>query len=188
MLTPFQIARANQQGKINRMIAVYRGLTVALIYDKSLHYPAVESDLPAVTLMSTDIDQITEAVVYNANLWANLTETGIGVWLVWRQMGPIALAPILVVILCSVGSLWMGWLQGKARGVWVQAVQRRIGFTARALGSMKSVKLAGMADISAKLLQVEREREIDKAIKLRWCLVWQNAIGRSWPFTFAVLG
>jgi hypothetical protein len=180
MLTVFKIARANQQGKLNQMSAAFRGLTVALIYDKSLHYPAADGDLPAITLMSTDIDQVMAALVYMANAWANLAETAIGIWLVWRQMGPIALAPILVVILCSVGSIWLGWLQGKARGIWVQAVQRRIGFTARTLGSMKSVKLAGMADISAKLLQVERKRELDKAKDLRWNMVWQNAIGKSW--------
>jgi ATP-binding cassette subfamily C (CFTR/MRP) protein 1 len=161
------------------MNAIYRGATVALIYDKSLQYPAVEGELPAVTLMATDIDQIMEAITYSANLWANLTETGIGTWLVWRQMGPIALAPILVVVVCTSMSIWIGRLQGKYRGVWVQALQRRVGFTARTLGSMKSVKLAGMANISAKLLQKERKRELDKARNFRWTMVWNNTLGKS---------
>jgi hypothetical protein len=59
----------------------------------------------------------------------------------------------------------------------VQALQRRVGLTARTLGSMKSVKLAGMVNISSKLLQDERERELDMARKLRHSMVLQNSIG-----------
>jgi ATP-binding cassette subfamily C (CFTR/MRP) protein 1 len=159
------------------MMAVFRGSTVALIYDKSLQYPAVESDLPAVTLMSSDIDQIMGAILYSTNFGPNIAAIGIGIWLVWRQLGPVALAPILVVIISSATSIWIGRTQGRYRGIWVQALQRRVGFTARALGSMKSIKMAGMVDTSATILQAERKRELDKAKDLRWSMVWQNSIG-----------
>ena len=96
-----KFSKANQQGKLNQMITTFRGATIALIYDKSLEYPSVEGDLPAVTLMSTDIDQLTTAILFIADIWANLIETAIGIWLVWRQMGPIALAPLGVVLLTA---------------------------------------------------------------------------------------
>jgi ATP-binding cassette subfamily C (CFTR/MRP) protein 1 len=155
---------------------------VALIYDNSLQYPAMETDLPAVTLMSSDVDQITSAIMFGTNIWANVVTIGIGIWLVWRQLGPIALAPILVVMICSTTSIWIGQSQGKYRGIWVQALQRRIGFTARALGSMKSIKMTGMVDTSAKLLQAERTRELAKARDLRWSMVLQNSIGSCSKF------
>jgi ATP-binding cassette, subfamily C (CFTR/MRP), member 1 len=150
---------------------------VAIIYDKSLQYPAVETDLPAVTLMSSDVDQVTSAIMFGANIWANVVTIGIGIWLVWRQLGPIALAPILVVMLCSATSIWIGRTQGIYRGIWMKALQRRIGFTARSLGSMKSIKMTGMVDTTAKILQAERTRELAKARDLRWSMVLQNSIG-----------
>jgi ATP-binding cassette subfamily C (CFTR/MRP) protein 1 len=162
------------------MVAAFRGAIVALIYDKSLEYPSIEGDLPAVTLMSTDVDQTMLALRLGCDIWACVLETSIGIWLVWRQLGPIALAPILLVSICSVTNIYVGRLQGKAQGVWAQAVQRRVGFTARTLGSMKSVKLAGLSDTSAKLMQSERVRELAKGKDLRFKMALSNLVCKSY--------
>ena len=175
-LTVCKIFKATRTGKWNQMITTFRGSIIALIYLKSLQYPSTEGDLPAVTLMSTDIDQLTTAIMYAADFWACALETGIGAWLIWRQMGPIALAPILVVIFCS------GWqYSGRPRtGVkdGVSGLRRRVGFTSRILGSMKSVKLSGLSETSAKQVQAERIRELDRAKELRGMIISQNSLGK----------
>jgi ATP-binding cassette subfamily C (CFTR/MRP) protein 1 len=159
------------------MLAIYRGSTISLIYNQSLRYPAKDSDLPAVTLMSSDVDQLSSAIMFGSNIWANLVTISIGIWLVWRQLGPIALAPILVAVVCSGGSVWIGKAQGRYRGIWIQALQRRIGFTSRNLGNMKGIKMTGMSECAAGLLQGERTRELEMQRDFRWSNVLQNSIG-----------
>jgi ATP-binding cassette, subfamily C (CFTR/MRP), member 1 len=66
------------------------------------------------------------------------------------------------------------------RGVWLGAMQRRVGLTSKVLGSMKSVKLGGMSETFAKRLQEERVLDVNKANSFRWLTVWQNTIGKRY--------
>jgi ATP-binding cassette subfamily C (CFTR/MRP) protein 1 len=166
--------------KRNRLLVTYRGSFVSLIYDKALCYPLVADDLPAVTFMSADIDQMSNAILYASEIWALLMELVIGTGLLWRQMGPVALAPVVLSGITAVINALLANLQGKRRGIWLAAMQKRIGLTSKVLGSMKSIKLSGMSESSAKRLQTERVHEIDKANSFRWLTVWQNTIGKKY--------
>jgi hypothetical protein len=42
---------------------------------------------------------------------------------------------------------------------------------------MKSVKLSGLSETSAKQVQAERIRELDRAKELRGMIIWQNSLG-----------
>jgi hypothetical protein len=161
------------------MVVTFRGSVVSLIYNKALRYPSVADDLPAVTLMSADIDQMSNAVMYTSEVWAIIAELGIGIGLLWRQMGPVALAPVVLTAITASINTILARLQGKRRGVWLGAMQRRVGLTSNLLGSMKPVKLGGMSEIFAKRLQAERVLEVNKANSFRWLTVWQNAVGKS---------
>lgn len=172
-----QVAEAATQAKRNRMVTIFRGSVVALIYEHALLYPSGADDLPAVTLMSADVDQLSNALMYASELFAIVTEIGIGIGLLWRQMGPVALAPIVLTLLSAWADTLLAKLQSKSRGVWLQAMQQRVGLTSAVLGSMRSVKLGGMTQVYATTLQDERVHEIRKAIKFRWLTVWQNTLG-----------
>ena len=161
------------------MVVTFRGSVVSLIYNKALRYPSVADDLPAVTLMSADIDQMSNAVMYASEVWAIIAELGIGIGLLWRQMGPVALAPLVLTAITASINTVLARLQGKRRGVWLGAMQRRVGLTSNLLGSMKPVKLGGMSEIFAKRLQAERVLEVNKANSFRLLTVWQNTVGKS---------
>jgi ATP-binding cassette subfamily C (CFTR/MRP) protein 1 len=166
------------QEKRNRMVVTFRGLVVSLIYDKALRYPSVVDDLPAVTLTSADVDQMSNAVLYASEVWAIIVEIGVGIGLLWRQMGPVALAPVFLTPITAGINTVLARLQGKRRGVWLEALQRRVGLTSMVLGSMKSVKLGNMSGTYATRLQEQRVLEVDKANRFRWLTVWQNTVGK----------
>ncbi|KAF2668989.1 P-loop containing nucleoside triphosphate hydrolase protein [Microthyrium microscopicum] len=164
------------QEKRNRMVTTLRGSIISLIYNKALQYPSAVGDSPAVTLISADVDQMSNALMYASEVWAIVAEIAVGVALLWRQMGPVALAPIALTIITAGINTFLARSQGNKRGIWLEAMQKRIGLTSTVLGSMKSVKLSGMSETTAKLLQENRVLEIEKAKSFRLFTVWQNTV------------
>jgi hypothetical protein len=160
------------------MVTKFRGCTASIIFDKSLTTVAKGSDMPAVTLMSTDIDRIAFSLQAFPNLWAQVASISIGIWLLYEQMGPVSLAPTLVIVLCAAVQSRVANLAPKMQTKWVAAVQRRIGITAAALRSVKSIKLGGMVEVMKAVLQGERNRELQEGIGFRKNIVAQNAMGK----------
>jgi ATP-binding cassette, subfamily C (CFTR/MRP), member 1 len=159
----------------------FRGSVVSLIYSKSLYYPLVADDLPAVTLMSGDVDQMSNAIMYASEVWAIIVEIGVGIGLLWRQMGTIALAPIVLTSITAPLNTILARLQRKRRGIWLGAMQKRVGLTSKILDSMKSIKLSGISNNFAERLQQERLQEVRKANRFRWLTVWQNTVCMIYP-------
>ena len=78
---------------------MFRGAMVSLIYARTLKLQAGSYDeSAALTLMSTDIDRITNTVEDIFQVWARLAEVALGIWLLERQLGWICVAPIVVVL------------------------------------------------------------------------------------------
>lgn len=64
-------------------------------------------DSAAVTLMSTDVDKITTSLEDFHEIWASPIEVGIASYILQRQTGTVAAAPI-VVALCKSASNCLG--------------------------------------------------------------------------------
>jgi ATP-binding cassette, subfamily C (CFTR/MRP), member 1 len=165
--------------KRNRLLVTFRGSLISLIYDKAFLYPSVADDLPAVTLMSADVDQMSNAILYTSEIWALLVELGVGIALLWRQIGLVALAPVVLTGITASINTVLAKAQGKRRGVWLAAMQKRVGLTSWILGSMKSIKLGGMSKSTAKRLQAERVHELNKANGFRWFTILQSTVGKK---------
>jgi hypothetical protein len=163
---------------MNRLQTIFRGGTASLIYHHSLSTKDNDSELGALTLMSNDIDIVNDNMSMALEVWAYFVEVVIGIWLLWRQLGPVALAPVAIVLMCSYLQIPIGGILGARRAVWTAAIQKRVGITSNLLRSMKSIKLSGMVKISADLVQAERVNEVDIGKKFRWMIVWMNAIGK----------
>ncbi|KAF2434166.1 hypothetical protein EJ08DRAFT_730870 [Tothia fuscella] len=172
--------------KRNRLLVTFRGSLISLIYDKAFLYPSMADDLPAVTLMSTDVDQMSNAMLYASEIWALLVELGVGIALLWRQIGLVALTPVVLTGLTAGINTLLAKAQGERRGVWLAAMQKRVGLTSRILGSMNSIKLSGMSKSTAKRLQAERVHELNMANSSRWFAVLQNTVA-STPVTITGL-
>jgi ATP-binding cassette subfamily C (CFTR/MRP) protein 1 len=161
------------------MTVIFRGLVVSLIYDKALQHPLVSDDLPAVTLVSADIEQIRNALMYASEICFVVVELGIGIGLLWRQLGPVALAPLLITAITGSINTKLARIQGARRKPLFEATQKRVGLASAILGAMKSIKLGGLSQAMAYRLQNERRREMGKASSVRWLTVWQNTVGKD---------
>lgn len=158
-------------------MTIFRGATAAIIYEKSLHTSADYDEMKALTLMSTDVDRIVMALPLITEVWANCLQVGIGIGLLWRQIGAVAIAPIIVSVMCFGMQTQLAKVLPEKTKIWVEAIQRRVGLTTTTLQLMKSIKLAGLSESMIKLLQSERIREVNLGVGVRKYMCIMNIIG-----------
>jgi ATP-binding cassette subfamily C (CFTR/MRP) protein 1 len=159
------------------MGAMFRGALASVIYTAALSSSSNYNQMTAVTLMSTDIDRLWQSMQHVVDFWARLVEVSIGIWLLWRQLGSVAIAPIIITVFCVSLQTWLSSKTGSRQAKWVEAVQRRVGVTSTVLRSMKSIKLAGLVDSMSDLLHNERVRELDLAKSFRVIITLNNIVG-----------
>ncbi|KAG9243909.1 putative ATP-binding cassette transporter [Calycina marina] len=162
------------QHNLYRLVTAFRAAALTIIYEHLLSTETVPNDSPAVTLMATDIDRISSSLENLHEVWALAIEVIIGTYLLGRQLGWVCVAPLIVVVLSTIGSGKVTRLIGDRRKMWADAVQRRIGTTTRVLASMKSVKLMGLTEVMAGTFQNQRVGETQKQAGYRWIIVWMN--------------
>jgi len=113
------------------------------------------------------------------DLWANVLQIGIAIYLLERQVGAVCIAPVIlaigkpngIMIIIHVNSLtclavstlvtskFSSFVTTRQK-VWLEAIQQRVNFTSESLGSMKSVKMLGLTDKIGSIMQAMREREL----------------------------
>lgn len=55
-------------------------------------------DSKVLTLTISDMQRITAALRFSQEIWIAPIETGIGTWLLWRQVGPSSLTALGIVL------------------------------------------------------------------------------------------
>lgn len=94
-----QVSYAVYQHKTYRLLTLYRGSLVTMIFGKTLRIDASSiSEAEAITLMSADIDRIGSSMSLIHELYASAIELGIALWLLYRLLGIAIFAPIVWVI------------------------------------------------------------------------------------------
>ncbi|KAM5381855.1 hypothetical protein ACJZ2D_002845 [Fusarium nematophilum] len=151
-----------------QMVTMYRGGLVSLILKKTLRLKtAAIQDSAPVTLMTTDMDTIVGAGAMAHDLWANILELPVGIYLLYRQVGN----PITTILSGIISpSMEPAIIQ------WNQAVQKRVGETSSMLSQIKGIKMMGLTDFFQGLVQRLRVRELEISAKFRWLLVHINGL------------
>ena len=93
-----QISSLLANHSLFRLITMFRGGMVSLIYDRvlSLREGAFD-DSAAVSLMSNDVDQIAFCLEELNECWSRPIEIAIGVPLLTLQLGWVSVVPLVVV-------------------------------------------------------------------------------------------
>lgn len=93
------VLRLHYSQQVTRFIVMFRGAAVAIIYESALRIQdGVYDEATAVTLMSTDIDQIAGSLTQINECWARLIEVILGIVLLARELGYICTVPIVLVL------------------------------------------------------------------------------------------
>ncbi|KAL4876404.1 P-loop containing nucleoside triphosphate hydrolase protein [Aspergillus karnatakaensis] len=163
-----------------RFVTALRGSLCGLIYTKSLNLSStVLDESMAVSLMSTDTDSICQSAAKLHELWASPIESGVAIFLLHRQLGLAALAPVVVAIVATTGTLHLARFIGPAKKRWMKGIQTRVDITAAVLGSMKEVKMLGLSDVVANMIQNLRVKELDLSKQYRILLTIQTFIAMN---------
>jgi ATP-binding cassette, subfamily C (CFTR/MRP), member 1 len=152
-----------------QFLTMVRGCLVSAISWRTanLNILAIGDPKTAVTLMSTDVERITEGLRPLHDFWASIIQIGISLCLLQQQMGVACVVPIIVCVLCGASTAWVSGSSNKRQVKWMEAVQNRIGITSAVLSSMKGVKMRGLIDVLTKTIHDFRRREIKYANRWR---------------------
>ncbi|KAH6713295.1 putative multidrug resistance protein, partial [Leptodontidium sp. MPI-SDFR-AT-0119] len=162
------ISATHYQHAVNRVLVGFRGAVATLIFSKTLKQQVDLQDKDAsLTHMSSDIDQLAFSLDALCQVWAQVIELAIGLYLLSRNLGWVCVAPIVIVIVSTMGAGQVTKLIGPRQRDWIAAVQTRVGMTSSMLGSMKSIKMTGLTNILSNALQSQRVRELNLSKKFR---------------------
>ena len=163
------ILNAAYRHLLNRCITQLRAGLVSLLYHKTLDLSIVSADPAAsLTLMSSDVQRIVDPLVLLHDTWGGVIELGLAMFLLYRNLGGIAvIAPAVVYIISALGTSWVVSVIAGFQKQWFAAIQKRVSFTSALLHSMRNVKLLGMSVIVKDRTQELREIEINECKRYR---------------------
>jgi len=113
-----------------------RGGISSLVVAKTLTIASSQEDVAPISLITSDLDEIVDATISGADAWAPVIEIVIGIWLLWRQMGAVAVAPVLVAAACVLFQTWLTRFLPSRQKIWMEAIQRRVGVASTVVRSL----------------------------------------------------
>ncbi|KAJ4013233.1 hypothetical protein NW752_007528 [Fusarium irregulare] len=165
-----------------------RGQLISLLYDKATDMSITAANpTAALTLMSADIERIDTGWRTAHDVWANLIEIVIAVYLLGRQLGLACLIPVGAAIFSIVGSVIAVSFVMARQAIWLEAIERRISVTSQMLGSMKGVKMCGLSSVLGTRIQAMREEELHISGKFRRLLIWNMVLAYLAPVFAPIL-
>lgn len=163
-----QIADQMFQFLMYRAIVKLRGALVGLIYHDMLTIRAESRhSSSAMSLMSVDVDRICQSSRMVLDVVPNLVLAGLAMWILSQQIGAVAVAPIVVAILCAGAAVFLSRMIPQRQRKWMASIQKRVGITSEALGSMKGIKMSGLTASISKQIQGLRDFELSESTKFR---------------------
>ncbi|RVX70090.1 hypothetical protein B0A52_06262 [Exophiala mesophila] len=181
------ISTAAYRHLLNRCVTQVRGGLVSLLYNKTAELRMGTVDPTAsLTLMSSDIQRMTETLILVHDLWCSVIEIGIAMFLLYLDLGTGCAGPAIVYVLQLVGTAWATNVISAYQKRWLNAIQTRVSFTSSLLHSMRNVKLLGMSSIIKDRTQNLRVDEVNECKKYRFInnfiILFQNSAGIFAPF------
>ncbi|KAL2832126.1 P-loop containing nucleoside triphosphate hydrolase protein [Aspergillus cavernicola] len=170
------VTMGQQQHLTYRAITMIRGAMVSMVYKKACTLNLKDADpAESVTLMSADIERIVQGCQTMHEMWANVAEIALAIFLLERELGVACVVPVGVSIVALVGCLIGMALVVPRQAMWLEAIERRISATSSMLGSMKGIKMLGLQSSLMKCVHGLRIDELGISKKFRKLLVWNMA-------------
>ncbi|KAK0390693.1 hypothetical protein NLU13_0196 [Sarocladium strictum] len=170
------IAKAVYQHRLNRLKIMINGAVVGLISHTSLCQRSnIHNDGRAVTLISTDAQNIGDSASRFHEFWAQIVEVIVGMTMLGREVGWVAPVPLVIIFLCSRMSRYLALNLRSRQKAWTDATQKRIAVTTSMLSSVKGMKMMGFTEETESLIDQLRIEELKMAKRVRWMMVAYNA-------------
>ncbi|KAK1504420.1 uncharacterized protein CCOS01_16872 [Colletotrichum costaricense] len=172
------VSRCWYQHMTFQLVTLFRGGLVSLIFKKTLSLDAsMINDLAPVTLMSVDIEAIAASMTFIHDVWAAAIELPVGVYLLYRQVGPPCFLLLVPGLVCTAVTSKLSTLMAPARVAWNQGVQKRVSITSSMLTQIKGIKMMGLTDHFSDIIQKLRVSELKLSTKFRILVTVLSIIG-----------
>ncbi|KAF8849622.1 putative multidrug resistance protein MDR [Acephala macrosclerotiorum] len=166
------ISRCLYNHLIYQLITMLRGGLASLIFQRSMELSAAAADYgAAITLMSTDIEGIADGIKEMHEIWANVFELGVAVYLLQLYIGSACFVAVIPAVVCSIITSYSTEGIGPARGEWNSGVEKRVSTTSSMLAQIKGLKMMGLTDYMSELIQNLRVAELECSKKFRMFIV-----------------
>ncbi|KAJ0327043.1 hypothetical protein COL5a_006217 [Colletotrichum fioriniae] len=162
------VSRCWYQHMTFQLVTLFRGGLISLIFKKTLSLDAsVIKDSAPVTLMSVDIENIAVSMTFIHDVWAAAIELPVGVYLLYRQVGPPCFLLLIPGLVCTALTTKLSTRMAPARVAWNQGVQKRVSITSSMLTQIKGIKMMGLTDHFSDIIQKLRVSELKLSTKFR---------------------
>ncbi|OLN96559.1 Canalicular multispecific organic anion transporter 1-like protein 1 [Colletotrichum chlorophyti] len=162
------VSRCWYQHLTFQLVTLFRGGLVSLIFKKTLALDASAiKDSAPVTLMSVDIENIAVSMTFIHDVWATVVELPVGVYLLYRQVGPPCFLLLIPGLVCTAVTTKLSARMAPARVTWNQGVQKRVSVTSSMLTQIKGIKMMGLTDHFSGIVQKLRVAELKLSVKFR---------------------
>ncbi|KAK1579629.1 ABC transporter [Colletotrichum navitas] len=168
--TGIAISTGQYEWRAYRAASVMRGGIIGLVYQKSLRLDTTTPDVSpegALTLVTTDVETITQGVVYLHDIWGAFVEIAVGIYLIYRQLGSACAMPVAIVFVVLLVTAILSLQIGNAQAKWIRASQDRVTTTSKVLGSIKPLKMTGLSDLVFSLIRDLRTKELGVSERYR---------------------
>ncbi|KAK2038982.1 ABC transporter [Colletotrichum somersetense] len=168
--TGIAVSTGQYEWRAYRAASVMRGGIIGLVYQKSLRLDTTMPDVSpegALTLVTTDVETITQGVVYLHDIWGAFVEIAVGIYLIYRQLGSACAMPVAIVFVVLLVTAILSLQIGNAQAKWIRASQDRVTTTSKVLGSIKPLKMTGLSDLVFSLIRDLRTKELEVSERYR---------------------
>ncbi|KAI7461939.1 multidrug resistance-like protein [Hortaea werneckii] len=158
-------------------ITIIRGLLIGVICEKSLQLPNDEaSKQSAITLISADTERINLGLRNMHEVWANVIELAVAIYLLQREVGAVAVVPLFIAAACAAGSFLLSRHVVHGQKTWMHDLQKRLNVTTSVFGRLESIKMLGILTWAGDTLSTLRNQEVDSSLIFRTLLLWSVVI------------
>ncbi|KAK7455438.1 hypothetical protein Landi51_02642 [Colletotrichum acutatum] len=162
------VSRCWYQHMTFQLVTLFRGGLISLIFKKTLSLDAsIIKDSAPVTLMSVDIENIAVSMTFIHDVWAAAIELPVGVYLLYRQVGPPCFLLLIPGLVCTALTTKLSTRMAPARVAWNHGVQKRVSITSSMLTQIKGIKMMGLTDHFSDIIQKLRVSELKLSTKFR---------------------
>ncbi|KAI7229242.1 multidrug resistance-like protein [Hortaea werneckii] len=158
-------------------ITMIRGLLFGAICEKSLQLSNYEtSKQSAITLISADTESINLGLRNMHEVWANIIELAVAIYLLQREVGAIAAVPLFITAACAAGSFLLSRHVVNGQKIWMHDLQKRLNVTTSVFARLESIKMLGISTWAGDTLRTLRDQEVDSSLIFRTLLLWSVVI------------
>ncbi|KAK6082594.1 ABC transporter [Seiridium cupressi] len=170
------VSAAAYQRCLDRLSVMTRGVLVSLIHHKTLNTSSdILSEGKVVTLMSNDVDSLSDVAGMFHETWAQVLEVAVGLALLASEVGWLWPLPIVFIFFSSRVSQYVARNLRGRQGAWNAATQSRISMISAVLSTIKNIKMLGLQASMISCIEGLRRDEINTAGRVRWMMVAYNA-------------